>query len=357
MTLYLEKFKNLYDVERTRKPVNKTVKMRLQRNEKPDNWPPEFLKEIYSSFPDYMLQQYPNPNLFYEKLARFLGVPEDKVLVASGIDESIKSLLLLCCDSGDKIVYTPGYAMYEVYARIFGIDPIAIEYDPTRFTGPQDIIEKTPKDAKALFIPNPSQPVENCIDLDQLREIAAYCRDNDILFAVDEAYQFFGAPDAIPLIDEFDNMLVLRTFSKAFGGASLRLGYVVGSEKALKPLAAFRLAHEANAFSLHIGSMLLDNFDTFVKGNIDDVCMGRDYLRQTFIENGFPAWGNVGNFVLVDLGTKERLDAVVGGLREKGIHIRGGLPRSLESQALVTCGGSNLMKNFFEEFLDTVKDN
>lgn len=348
--MYLEKFKNLYDVERTRKPEDKNIQMRFQRNEKPDNWPPEFLKEIYSGFPDHLLQQYPDPVLFYEKLARFLGVPVDKVLVASGIDESIKSLLLLCCEPGDKIVYTPGYAMYEVYSRMLRVKTIAIEYDPTRLTGPEDIIEKTPEYAKVLFIPNPSQPVENCLDLDQLRKIAAYCYDNDILFAVDEAYQFFGAPNAIPLIDEFDNMLVLRTFSKAFGGASLRLGYVVGSEKALKPLAAFRLAHEANAFSLHIGSMLLDNFDSFVKSNIDDVCKGRDYLRETFIENDFPAWGEVGNFVLVDLGAKERRDAVVAGLREKGIHIRGGLPSPLENHALVTCGGPDLMKEFFEEF-------
>lgn len=347
--MYLDKYKNLYDAVRIRKPEPTDIRLRLHRNEKVDAWPQSMLKEIYAAIPDFMLQQYPDLSPFYEKLSNFLKVPQANLLVASGIDEPIKSLMLLCCDPGDKIVFTPGYAMYEVYARMFRIEPIAIKYVPDRFTTPAGIIERTPKDAKILFLPNPSQPVENCFSLDQLREIAVYCKKIDILFAVDEAYHFFGAPSAIPLIDEFDNVLVLRTFSKAFGGASLRLGYVIGSERALRPLASYRLAYETNAFAAHVGAALLDRFESHVRPGIDDVCAGRDLLRTKLKELGLPAWGSVGNFVLVDFGDAKRMNVIVSALKAEGTFIRGGLPEPLDSHALVTCGGAATMQRFFDQ--------
>ena len=354
--MYLKRFKTLNDAKRIRKPQPDNITLRLQRNEKVDNWPEDLLEKIYGSMPDNMLQQYPEASPFYNKLSQFLDVGEEKLLVASGIDEPIKSLLLLCCDAGDKIVYTPGYAMYEVYSRMFGVDTVSIEYNPARFTGPEGVIEKTPDDAKILFLPNPSQPVENLFNLDQLREIAASCRDRGILFAIDEAYHFFGATSAIPLTDEFENVLVLRTFSKAFGSASLRLGYVIGSEKAIGPLASFRLAYEANAFAMHAGGVLLDHFDSHVKPSIEDTCKGRDFLRDKLIEMGFQAWAEAGNFVLADFGAEERLDKIIAALAARGIQIRGGLPKPLKSQALITCGGLETMTGFVEELGNVLKE-
>ena len=353
-TPLLDRFEPLYEIDRLRIPEPEGVRMRLQRNEKPEAWPDDLQHAIYSSMPKDLLQQYPDPTLFYQKISALLGIPTENMVVTSGIDEPIRSLLLLTCNPGDKIVYTPGYAMYKVYSQMFGIEPLAIDYDPTRFVGPEEIIARTPKDAKILFIPNPSQPVENCFSLDQLREIATYCRDNDILFAIDEAYHFFGAPNAIPLTDEFDNVLVLRTFSKAFGAASLRLGYTVGNRKALKPLATFRLAHEANAYALHIGCQLVDHFDTHIRKSIQGVCDGRDFLRNTLNENGVPAWGDVGNFVLIDFASKERMSKIVETLKARGVFIRGGLPAPLESRALVTCGSLELMQAFYGELKDVM---
>lgn len=354
--MYLKRFQNLYDFKRTRVPEPRSEALRLHRNEKPDNWPREFLDKIFATVPDNFLQCYPNHRPFYSKLSKFLGLPEDRFIVTSGIDEAVKSLLTLCCGPGDSYAAVwPGYAMYLIYGRILGAEMAAIEYDPNRFMPPSEVLGRTPLGAKVLFLPNPSQPVENCFNLDQLREIATGCAERDILFAVDEAYHFFGAVSAAPLTEEFDNVIVMRTFSKAFGGGALRLGYVIGSKRSLAPLAAFRLAHEANAITYHIASALLSHFDTYVEQSIDAICRGRDYFREQCLEYGLRTWGEVSNNVLVDMGTSDKARKVGEGLDKKDILVRGGYPKPLDHCIMVTCGPPEMMKTVFDGMRDILE--
>jgi histidinol-phosphate aminotransferase len=355
--MFLERFRHLYDLKRVRIPerTDGPASLRLHRNEKPNNWPKDLLERIFASVPDHVLQRYPDAGLFYAKLAGFLGVPVANVLVTSGIEEPIRTILTLCCEPGDTFVSTPGYAMYEVYGRIFGLRLEQITYVPDRFMAASEFCARVPPGTKVVFLPNPSQPVENCFDLESLRQIAGYCKDRDILLAVDEAYHFFGGPSGLPLINEFDNLLVLRSFSKAFGAASLRLGYVVGSSKALAPLASFRLAHEANALSLHAGSVLLDCFESHVKPSIEAVCQGRDFLRRAAINHGLKAWGSVSNNVFIDLGDHAKMRAVTKGLEEREIYVKGGYPAPLDRHILVTCGPPDMMARFFDALLEVLR--
>ena len=84
------------------------------------------------------------------------------------------------------------------------------------------------------------------------------------------------------------------------------------------------------------------------------MCDGRDFLRNTLNENGVPAWGDVGNFVLIDFASKERMSKIVETLKARGVFIRGGLPAPLESRALVTCGSLELMQAFYGELKDVM---
>ncbi|MGY9004075.1 MAG: aminotransferase class I/II-fold pyridoxal phosphate-dependent enzyme, partial [Rhodospirillales bacterium] len=194
--------------------------------ERPVSWPPELLDKIYASAPADTLQQYPDPQPFYQELAAFLNVKPEELLFTSGIDEAIRSILMLYCEPGDGIVVTaPGYAMYQVYSQIFQINMTPVHFSPDYFLPPEELLLKIPDGTKAVFLANPSQPVENCYNLEEIRIIANFCAERDILCVIDEAYHYFGAETAIPLIHEFPNFLVLRSFSKAFGAAALRLGY------------------------------------------------------------------------------------------------------------------------------------
>jgi histidinol-phosphate aminotransferase len=325
--------------------------------ERPVSWTPELLEKIYASVPADTLQQYPDPNLFYKTLAVFLNIKPEELLLTSGIDEAIRSILTLYCEPGDDIVVTaPGYAMYKVYSQIFQLNMTPIHFSPEHFLSPEEIVLKIPDGAKIIFLANPSQPVENCYNLEEIRTIINFCADRDILCVIDEAYHFFGAETAIHLIDEFPNILVLRSFSKAFGAAALRLGYVVGVHGTLEPLSSFRLAHEANSLSLHVGKVLVENFDCHIKQGIDEICKGRDYLREITISAGFRAWGKVGNFVLIELSSKEQLEVCLQRLTGNGVYVKGVRVPPLDHHILVTCGGVSLMKLFFAEFLNAIGD-
>jgi len=356
--VYLKRYQHLYHLERTRipEPDDGPDMMRLQRNEKPNDWPRDLLDQIFDTMPDSLLQRYPDPSPVYHKLAEFVGAPEDNLLLTSGVDEAIRTIMTLSCGPGDVFsVPWPCYAMYGVYGRIFDLEMAPITYTPDRFTTPGELCEMVPEGAKVLFLPNPCQPVENCFDLDQLSEIASHCRERDLVMAVDESYYLFGAPTAVPLVDRFDNLLVMRSFSKAFGAASMRFGYVVGSPKALIPLSAFRLAHESNGLCLHAASVLLDSFHSHVKPSIRSVCQGRDFLRNKAIAHGLPAWGEVSNTVLIDLGSNEKMTAVGKALEARQIYVKWGLSSPLDQHILVTCGPQEFMERFFAALLDSLE--
>jgi histidinol-phosphate/aromatic aminotransferase/cobyric acid decarboxylase-like protein len=327
------------------------------RNEKTDDWPEEFRRLIFDTLPSNILQCYPDHKPFYEKLSKFLGLPETRFVVTSGIDEAAKSLLTLFCEPGDKYAAVfPGYAMYKVYGEILGAEMTAISYDPDNFMSPEELLAKLPVECKVLFLPNPSQPVENYFLSDPLRKIAALCNERGILLAVDEAYHFFGAASAIPLTDEFDNVIILRTFSKAFGGGGLRLGYAVGSENSIASLAAFRLGYEANAITYHIGKTLLDHFDDYVKESIQKVCEGRDYFREQCQSKNIKAWGRVSNFVLLKFESPEQKEKVIKGLDNRNILVRGGYPIPLACHLMVTCGPVYQMEKVFKGITDTLSE-
>lgn len=351
--MYLERFKHLKNFARIRIEESPNITMRLQRNEKPEDWGRDFYELLTADAPGMRLQRYPDPGPLYQKLTGFLNISEENLVVTSGIDEPIRTLITLTCNRGSTITApSPTYVMYEVYAKIHSIKFNAITFQPGVFLPPQVLLETIDSSSQIMFLPNPSQPVENVYDLDQLRTIATACMDMGMLFVLDEAYHYFGAPSGIPLINEFDNLLVLRTFSKAFGAAGIRLGYAVGSQKAMAPLKAYRLAHEANSLSLHVGEFLLDNFDTFVCDNIMNTCNARDFLRQACVDYGFSAWGKFGNSVLIDLQKPSNRIKVFEMLIERGIHVKSGFEVPLDRHILVTCGSKVMMQSFFNVLVE-----
>ena len=353
--LYRPAVQHLYDVERKRIASPANVTMRLQRLEKPEDWPVELLEKMWGSVPPNLLQQYSDYPPFYRKLAEFIGIGEDELVVGAGIEDFIRSLFWLCCDqSSATVAFTwPTCALFDLYSHVFNVEPVQVITNPYENLKPDVLISKLSPMVKLLLLPNPGQPVETHFLLDELRTIATYCQENDIVFAIDEAYYYFGAETALSLIHEFDNVLVLRTFSKAFGAASVRVGCAIGNRRVLKPLEAFRLSGEVTGPSMHAVSVLIDHFDSHVHPSIMAICEGRDWLRekiQTSLD--FQCWGSIANHVLVDFKDVEIVRFVAKELTKSGIYIKVNFPLPLTNYALITCGSKPLMQKFFSALSD-----
>jgi len=328
--------------------------LRLDRNERVDIWPTGFLADVMAAQPDHVLSTYPESGPLIEKIAAFHGVRPAQVLLTAGIDGGIKTLFEVMTSPGDHVVTVdPTYAMYQVYARLFQVQLGLVEYrsdfslDGARL---EELIDQRPT---MLFLPNPNQPVESALTSDEIRALATRCQEANTLFVVDEAYHLFGAESAIPLVDEFPNLVFARTFSKGFGVPSIRLGYLISSEDNMEVISKTRFAHESNALSNAVAEHLLDNYSMVEQYN-SEVAASRESLRAELAEHGIRSHGSKGNFLLLDLESEERASRFVAGLREKLIYVKGPWRSPWDQYVSITIGPRSSMQRFVDEALRLV---
>lgn len=349
--MYRDCFAHLYDddVERRRIPPTPYNDLRLHRLERPEPWPAELMWAIRAAIGD--IQKYPDYTVFYDRLAEFVGRPKEQIVVGAGIEDFIRSLIWLTCDPGDVFAYTwPTCAMFDIYAKVFGAEPLRIVPSPDKWFTIADLIETMPVgQARLLILPNPGQPVETYFNPDELAQLADHCRAGDTVLAIDEAYHGFGAATALELVDRFDNVVVLRTFSKAFGAAGIRIGYAIGPRSVIQPLDAIRLSGEVAGPSMAAATVLMDRWGRDVVPGIAQVVAGRDWLRERLTADGFEVRGEHANHVLVHMGDAETAFTVAERLRFDGVHVRLNSP-PLERYMMITCGSRPLMQRFYEAF-------
>ncbi len=346
-------FQHLHEIERTRIQMPAFVRMRLNRLERPEPWPLEFLQRIRINQALDAMQEYPAYPYFSAKLARFLGVRPEEIVLGAGIEEHIRTLFLLCIRPGDKVAFLwPTCAMFEIYARAFGAEVTRIIVEPGQYFSCDELIAELPADLKLLILANPGQPVNTCYGFGAIDLIASACAERGAVLAVDEAYHGFGAPTLIGYHDWHDNVVVLRTFSKAFGAASIRLGYAVGGPKMIGAINAVRQSGEVSAISMLIAGSLLDHYEDVVRPGIEAVMQGRNMLRRRLLtELGIPAFGHVSNHVLIALPDA---GCVADRLAARGILVRAHMPAPLDRHILVTCGGTGLMDEFLAELREVL---
>lgn len=329
--------------------------LRLDRNEKVDVWGKELLLKIFAEKPDYFLSVYPESTNVYKKLAAFHNIPESQLMLTSGIDGGLKTIFEVMTEPGDLVgVASPTYAMYKIYANLFQVTLDEIEYTDDlkfNFEAFDKFLEHKPT---VFFLPNPNQPVESAFTTNELREFAKKTLAKNCLFIIDEAYHMFGCESGIDLVNEFENVVVTRTFSKGFGVPSIRLGYLISNEANMSVLTKTRLAHESNSLTNAVAEYLIDNYENVVKVYNDRVIASRDALKKTLHALDISTHGNNGNYLLLDLKTADRAKNFVAFLKSKEIYVKGPWSGSRDKYITITIGPAELMERFVnvtKEFL------
>src|SRR4029079_10657817 len=157
----------------------------------------------------------------------------------------------------------------------------------------------------------------------------------------------FGAVTAVELMKKYENVVILRTFSKGFGVPSIRLGYMISNEDNMAVLTKTRFAHESNSLSNAVAEYLLDNYP-MVEAYNKKVMVARDELKKTLPAMGIPVHGNTGNYLLLDLGDPARTKEFVTALREQKIYIKGPWAAPWDRYATITLGPIEKMQRFVE---------
>lgn len=341
-----ERFQHLVALSRKRIPPTPDADLRLHRLEKPEPWPRVLLDKIAGG--DF--HKYPDYGAFYRRLARYAGVSPDNIVVGQGIEGLIRDLFMLCCDPGDTVVFTyPTCAMFDIYANVFQAKAHHVIIDPKNVPTIEQFIASLPETFKLLILPNPGQPVDLCFSSDELKMLAEACEQRNAVLAIDQAYAFFGADIHHLLPLEHKNVVSLLTFSKAYGGAGLRVGFAIAAGELYHALNGVRQSGEVAGPSMAAVMVLLDNFEEFVLPWIADVVAARQTLVRDLQQAGLWVRGNCANHVLVDMGNPGFARVVAEQLVQTGVHIRVNAA-PLDRYLMITCGSQKLMQQFFNVF-------
>ncbi|GAF93238.1 unnamed protein product, partial [marine sediment metagenome] len=242
-------------------PHEVPYKIKLNANENPYGLPEEIIEEILWKAKNLKYFRYPNANSvkLSEIVSSFWGLNRDNIVIGNGSDELIDYLIKAFSEKGRRIITTaPSFAMYKIYSIINGSNFVQIPLGQRNFSLNEDKIleEAKREDSSIVFIAYPNAPTGNYFTEDKIIKII---EESGCLVVVDEAYYEFGKKTFVPLISRYDNLVILRTFSKAYSIASLRVGYLLSNPKIINEIRKVKSPFNVNTFSQLAAQVVFEN--------------------------------------------------------------------------------------------------
>ena len=347
---------HLINLDRIVYQNNRKAYLRLDLNENPGGIPEEFLQKVLSEVPPNFISQYPETQEFTDCMANFLGVEDKNLCLVNGSSEGIRHTIEAFTSEGGKIVgVAPSYAMYEVYAKMYGRQFVRVNYHDDLTVTPADIISCLDPDVQLLILLNPNNPIGNAYTNEEFEEILAAAKKYEITVLIDEAYMYFYNNTFIKYVMENDHVLLTRTFSKLFSLGGLRLGYMVGQPHDIKMISNLCTPHNTNAFAMLFAQRIIEE-PGMLDRMIDIQLKGKKYTVDELRKLGYEVNAQEGNFIFVKPRHADA-DVIVDRMKdEKKILIKsyagiGKLGKCLR----VSTGAEEYMKRFVEALVEVDK--
>lgn len=283
----------------------------LDKNENMDPIQAQLVKSVCDNIDPVILSTYPEAAEAYDNLSKWLGVSPDCILFTPGSDGAIRMTFEAFVEQGESVIYTnPTFAMYPIYSKMFGAVALELNYHSTAY-GPKilssEIIDAVRKiRPKLLCLPNPDSPTGTTLTEDEITAILRACEDVDSLLLVDEAYHPFFPWTAVPLVESSKNIIVCRTFAKAWGAAGLRVGYAVGHPDTIRFLHKMRPMYEVSSFAVEFVAKVLKHTDE-MELSAKRIMDGKAFFVESIKKIGFSVVDTQANFVHVDFADSGKL--------------------------------------------------
>jgi histidinol-phosphate aminotransferase len=314
-------------------PKPGTPIIKLNTNENPYPPSPEAIA-VLRNLDSEWLRRYPDPfaKEFCQAVSEALDVPADWIIVGNGSDELLNVLIRACAEGSDRqVVYpTPTYVLYRTLAAMQPAEVVEIPYPPN-FQLPLD--ELVVANGAITFIASPNSPSGHSVPLADLRWLAE--RVSGIV-VVDEAYVDFADYSALPLVEEFDNILILRTLSKGYSLAGLRLGFGIANPKLLAGLFKIKDSYNIDAIATMVGAAAMRD-RAYKDLCAEKVKTSRAKLTVSLKNLDFTVLDSQGNFVLAT-PPKGNAEQLYLQLKARGILVRYFKQPELEDKLRITVG-------------------
>lgn len=338
-----EKFSALKEYVPGEQPRDKKY-IKLNTNESP--FPPSVsVLEAVNSEEVKNLRLYSDPSnkALKEKLAEIYKVGPDNIYVSNGSDDILNFAFMAFGDRGAAFPDIT-YGFYKVFAKLYGIDsqiiPLEEDFsiDENKYFGLD----------KLIVIANPNAPTGLSLSLDKIEKIVSSNKNSVVL--IDEAYVDFGGESCYGLIDKYDNLLVVRTFSKSRSLAGARLGFAIASKEIIKDLEKLKFStnpYDINRLTQAAGVAAL-NQDDYYTANCKKIIENREFTANALKEIGFSVIDSDANFLFVKSDKISGLDFYLK-LKEKGVLIRHFTDERICEYNRVTIGSREEMEIFLEK--------
>jgi histidinol-phosphate aminotransferase len=330
------------------KPGTKIIKLNTNENPYP---PSPKAMEVLRNLDSEWLRRYPDPFArdFCHAVSDALGVPADWVIVGNGSDDVLNILVRACAEGSDrKIVYPiPTYVLYSTLAAMQPARVVEIPYGPD-FKLPID--ELVSMQGAITFIASPNSPSGHLVPLDGLRELA---RRVPGVLAIDEAYTDFADFSALPLVHEFENVIILRTLSKGYSLAGLRMGFGIANPKLLAGLFKVKDSYNIDAIATAVGTASMRD-QTYKNECAEKVKESRSKLTVDLKNLGFTVLDSQANFLLAT-PPEGNAETLYLALKERGILVRYFKQPGLSDKLRITVGTDEQNRTLIEALVSLMQ--
>jgi histidinol-phosphate aminotransferase len=320
-------------------------KLRLDFNENTVGAPPHVLDFIKRYLNASDLTIYPEYENALEDLSAHFAVTAEELTLTNGTDEAIQLLMNTYVNSADQVlILKPSYAMYRFYGQLTGAEVKDVEYRPRTLSFPlEELMESITPATRAVLIGNPNNPTGTGTDAKSLRRILEKAVGAVVL--IDEAYYEFSGVTVLPLLHEYANLFVSRTFSKTYGMAAMRCGCLFSQAANMLHVKKVQSPYSVNALAAMASRIAIQD-RAFVEEYVLEVLAARELLYVGLDRLRIPYVRSMGNFVLFEAG--ERAVSIRDELRTRGVLVR---DRSYEipGAVRVTVGTREQVQKFLDE--------
>ncbi|MBF6648619.1 histidinol-phosphate transaminase [Methylobacter sp. BlB1] len=309
------------------KVADATGLIKLDAMENPYTWPDDIKASWLEALKDCALNRYPDPEAkaLAATLKRLNQLPDQfELLLGNGSDEIIQLLLMALPSNACVMAPDPGFVMYKQLSHCLGLNyhGIPLRADDFDLDVPAMLSAIEAHQPSVIFLAYPNNPTGNLFSEDAM---LAVIKAANGLVVIDEAYAPFADASFIDRLDQFDNLLVMRTVSK-LGLAGLRLGYIAGSRAIIEQLNKIRLPYNINSLTQISADFALSNKSLF-DNQTRQICAERaGVFEQLNDMDGITAYPSAANFILFRT-PKNQADSIFASLKEQGVLIKNLAPQ------------------------------
>ena len=329
--------------------------LRYDMNENPEGLPEAFVESVKREITPEFLATYPEPDRFLHKYADYIGTDFERVVATNGSDMAIRYLLETFGEVGKEVVtVAPSFEMYWVNCSILGYKHVPVAYNDDLTIDIARIEQAITPNTRVVVLLNPNNPVGNVYTDEEAERIVKKADQVGALVIIYEAYHYFYKNTFIDLTKRYDNVAILRTFSKLFSLAACRLGVIIGSPAIIEGAKKAKLTFDVNSIALLFGERLLEHPE-IEQQLIEIEKKGKAYTLKDLQAHGYNCRDCRGNFIFVEphTSTKKLAERLY---QEKKVLVKTFGNELLERYLRVSVGSVAAMTKFLDAFYSLDKD-